>query len=771
MIKKTLHLTLSKFVCSKREVVMQMLSKIFPVDEGESVDINNEQLYNLIHILLESNLRLVYSNLRLIYSTKQSPQIKLLQSFLFDEKEKKKKNDEWLHRQKNEESNNIMNFVPYKFSKQVTSSNSSIIENLRRLEKEEKSYYKFWQFVGKVLYQIIFSNDEKVLFTLHQEFFPQELNHPKNAVDSCQKILYFIITSYQLRNNNSTLQRSAIMSIVNNSLLIRYKLEILKARESFATSFFNNNNINENLADSQQATLKLLHIMENLIGLTKSSSVLWKVLSKVLPNLNHRVEEWQEEEEREENYWRIKCDLLFDDNNNNKDNILIDSNDDNGEKRKRKMEQSNTAKRKRTKKIKSEEKLIIFNSATYSVAGSIGTKCWDRGTVVDTIITSVFQEEKNDIRLLSYIYRCLALFQLSHQSNQEIGVWLPELLENYSSYIDNEGKFKINNGTPHQNKYLCENHAFKCVKRLLNKFIYYDNDDIKDFNECDQLYYFISKWLNFKFSKSEIGVATLASILSNWVSLILQEDNILDKFNNNPEYAICDDDSFALTRQFIPINNTTGEKIWKKVLQHPMDLTVLYSPSFLPTPMYIKIESREMMAKWAIAIMLRNAYYVLYHRQNQLVQYNKYILPVDFVIDSGFPCVRIDNISEIHHPLDDNINCYDIPAYHYLEIMFSIYLRMLSNFSYYDVRMDKIENFFFSITDYYGQLKLLFIPPLPTYVNNNVNIDDIFQRIKSFIKKNTYLYDENLLNVKSFINDESVIIGGYDFIMNCASVS
>ena len=764
--KENLDERISIFVHYRREYVMKTLNKIYPVNDDAPPPPNvftNEQIFSLIIILLESNLRAINPK------SEELPRVKkqqLLESFSRSAGKKKKKeiddDDHDDHDDHDDDLDSVseffsdcMNSTPYKFSEQIT-DDSNIMKVLRHFEGEKTTtttYYKFWQFVSKILYQIMFSDDkhENLLSKLYYDLTGCTEDLPKTAMDLCLKILRFIIDNFQQSSSN-TYHRFAILSIVDNSILIRSKLEILNAKEIFAKYLLNNNN--SDIADSQQAALKLLHVMENLRDLTKPSSMLRKnILSKIILPKKY-------------------------------------------------------GKNKKRRKIE-ETEVIVLNSTIYSVA--LGSKCWQTGRVVDEIVKSVFEKEKNDKRLLSYILRCVALFQIAHQPKTEkkIGVWFNKLLMNYNRYFNNEGKFNFSMMDDEDDMAQSELKALFCGQRLLNAYIYYDNNDNDNFDNCNQLFNFISQgWLNSKFTTSEIGCSILASVLSNKVlSTLLDNDILLERFiNGYPRYALCDDDSFALSDLFIPITAAENNNNWENArdnFDYPIDcddddLMVAFSPGTgSHRTVYIKIDSREKMVKWAIAVMLRNAYYLLYHRyrnnknEYDILQYDlrqcyrkQFILRLDLIIDphSGYPCVRIDKLAEYRSlsPLDDisDLERENQPVYHYLGAMISIYLKMVSGIPNYDVQIRNIQNCCISATNYVeDHISLFFTPPLPTRksisIRSHCNYDEnknIFNRIKKIIKNNTgsqFCDKDSLGAVEPFMKDKYVISQGRNFINNC----
>lgn len=614
----------------------------------------------------------------------------------------------------------------------------------------------FWELVSDTLYNILYSemNNEEHDFcrNVWHQFLFITTRQPQTVFELCIKILQYIIES--LPKSKLNYHQLAITSVVRNSFLIRYELTFLGGREMFI------NNIP--LIQSQKATLRLVQIMKNLKE-GFSSGVLWQILKKILPHTHN----FQEEEK-----------ISF---------------------------------KKKRKNVKKIEFTVLFNSATYSLVGSSDTAFWQEGTVTDAIVSSSLVIDNSDgiinDKIAFSIFKCLALFQLTQdfqfrrQGNKAvIGIWFDQILANFDDNND-----QINTSIPllKDDEVRINTYALLCIQKLLTNFV------VK--SSTINLLDFLSNWLlsifNIKFSTAEMGILILSSILGNLSMLNLLKSEILEKFIKYPQYSLCDKDSVALSRQFIPFKHSKKSLVRK--WSRPFDV-LFYVPSefrgeennmaLVPyssryPSLYIRIKNKEKAVKWAIAIMMRNCYFVLNRRHQQsdddTLRYDlwrsyndeKFIMALDLVIDkaSGFLCLFIDEEHEVRtfFELEDIVPVEQRgqPAYHYMGAMCLIYLRMIIdiyglpstlNFSQLFVNTNYIEN---------DQLtSLFFTPPLPNWRNDSTkDVNEIFTLLVTMImeygigRNKDCGSAESIFAAKLLANDIKIINCGQKFIINCLS--
>ena len=806
--------------------------------------------HKLVQILLNSCLRVPFDST--INSTTE-PNIDLLLTCLNHQQRINEEIEIEKEKEKDSITKNFGEFKRLNITEAIHHRHRHLLF-LEEKQQQQQLSQQFWEFVAKTLYEIVFSemeadNEENFCFTLWQRYFMNSGTDtpPRTVSELCDNILRFIIDS--LPKSQLDKHRSAITSVVYNSFLIRYELAFLGGVEFFV----NNNNNNNNILKSQKTTLRLIQIMKNLReGLTNSSSVLWQILKTTLPHFKQIRDDNDDDDDNNNREYNLRaiCDDEFssiyhrfynrsekEEEENKYDNSLYNSSNSNSnssssseeeeEEEEEEEKEIAIAKRKRkkinisNKKIKTEEKFTAWlNGPIYSLAGSSDATFWQKGTVVDKIITSVFNDVK-DNRLASYIYRCLALFQLTQDFQYRnageravIGVWFDQLLahDNFNDKID------TSNIPPLEKDELkLTIHTRLCTNDLLAKFLYYPNNN-NNFPLTKKFGEFLSNWLSTfihdakLFSTAEMGCLILSSILGNSPILELVKPKILNYFSKFSQYAICDSESVALTRQFIPFKNSSKVRTRKweyssNVFEYAPDefennmvALVPYKSNYPAT--YIRIESKEKAIKWAIAIMMRNCYFVLNERHineqlfdlqsDLLLCYNEYnfIMPLDLVIDihSGFLCVWFDKECYIHSLQQlENIVWLEQnnqPGYHFMGAMCSVFFRMIFNIANYEIpsTMD-VDRLFLSTEDYgYDNLStIFFIPPLPTKSKTKIekkDVNNVFTELVNMVSKYQMLdyagdmrYNdrdvESIFAVIPLANDKPIIDGGSKFIRNC----
>ena len=727
--------------CDKETLTKKLKKRNDLITEALEKAFADEGVLSLAEILLESCLRVNSSS-----STEQPAIHSLLAHIINNNNQQEKRGEDIniIHDNDHIEKafGDLMEkIIPYNDKKLEQQQPPHLLE--------ENEQHHFWEIVCNSLYDIVYfemkEKEEYFCNYMWQQYFFLATNYktPRTVVELCSNILRFIIAS--IPNSQLDEHRSAITSVVHNSFLIRYELE---GREIF-------------LLESQKATARLIQIVKNLKkGLMTSNSVLWQVLEIILP---HNV--------------------------------------------------SSSSSCQKRKKRKTNKFTAWFNSATYSLVGSSDTTFWQKGTITDVIITSIVDDgARRDNRLASYIFRCLALFQVTQdfqyrrQGNEAvIGMWFDQLVANF------DGSNKVDTSIPPliDDELRFTTYTRLCTEKLLAKFVVANCSGNK-------LLDLLSNWLlstfDIKFSIPEMGCLILSSILGNVAMLdIVQNYGMLESFIKYPRYSLCDFDSVALSRQFIPFKNSKSPvRKWRHpsdIFEYPQyyefkDVALVYNNNH--PSMYIRIKSKQEAVKWAIAIMMRNCYFVLNKRhrnqhsttlQDDLLHcYNdvQFIMAVDMVIDvhSGFLCVWIAEEHDVRSlfQLQDVVRLEQLnqPAYHYMGAMCSIFLRMLleigggipSTMNFYNL---------FLATDDDRFSNIFFTPPLPkmrddSTTTTTTDVNNIFTVLVNMLKEyglidfgmNKRYEDsdvESVFAVIPFTNDGPIISCGCKFIKSCLEFS
>ena len=462
---------------------------------------------------------------------------------------------------------------------------------------------------------------------------------------------------------------------------------------------------------------------------------------------------------------------------------------------------------RKTKKVKTSfHEIKILPGVIYSGVGStIHDK--KQEACIEIILDTLLQEKNKCIReYLSGIYFSIALFQL--HINDNLGFWLDEVIEKSREMRNGDENYLVMNWSSLKSS-LFENEIRIFVEKFILKLIakFFPKSD--RYTNCGDIIAYFSN-MGIDLNLSQIGMLILCQIDGDIDKYLDQAEHMTNKHVINYFRG-----AIPLSKMFVPIETSQCKFKWRESKHTECLSYTKWGNNVYFRYTFVDIPNIRQLKAWAISSMINNCYHVLAKRQEEevkvpyIINHEEYVMNLQLTIEKSSQrvCIKFDNTVMRKYGENVYANCTDHIKeridiqdfhfslkfiYHFTTMTFMMFLRMLIYLhpnlklgnKYNDAKFH-MENKNISYFRYRNKLCFGDKPTL-SFCSNDVGhiyidgknrverskrVNDIYKFIYKYYINNKYVCEtvllvKNVLNVCTYLNDKSVIIGGAEFIKN-----